>query len=805
MNLPDPGTKELRPQAAKSAGMKKLFSLVALAFGCAASVAAPIAPLTSLKAIHQLSNAEASQALPVAFEATVGYARTYESLLFVEDGEAGIFVRSTQGGQYFPGDRLLVTGKTQASFRPLIVASDVKLLGHGAPPRAIPATFDELIRAQRDCVLVSVTATVHAADIVISSVAPMRSARLQLVTDGGHIEANVDTSDAQAIKGLLDADVLITGVAAGKFDDKMQQTGVVLYVSTLDNVEVLHRAAASPWSLPITPMDEVMAVSHTNNATPRVRVQGTITYYQPGSAIVLQNGTRSLWIGTHTREPLQVGDFADAVGFPEAHERVLSLSDGEIQDTHLPAPVAPLPATWHQLAYWSSNTADGHQNDLVSTEGVIVTQVREASQDEYILSSDGKLFTAIYHHPPPGIALPPMFHADPGARVRVSGICMIVDTSSITPGEEVPFNILMRTFDDIAVVAQPPLLNMTNLIRLVGILLLITFAAGIRGWVLERKVRRQTAALASRIEAEAALERRMAQLEKRRGQILEDINNGDRPLIDTLEEIAQLVSLHLEGARVWCETGDGCRPGDCPATLEEFRIVSETIHARAGSPLGTIFAAFDPASTQNAAEVDALTAGARLATLAIETRRLYSDLLHRSEFDMLTDLHNRFSLEKRIEALIEGSTSKESPFGLIYIDLDGFKQVNDLYGHQVGDLYLQKVAMRMKCQLRTDDMLARVGGDEFAALVPVIRGRSDVQEIALRLERCFGDPFTVTDHTLRGKASIGVAVFPEDATTKDALLITADAAMYVAKNNRQRPPQRPGKLHGRPGTETDRA
>ena len=131
--------------------------------------------------------------------------------------------------------------------------------------------------------------------------------------------------------------------------------------------------------------------------------------------------------------------------------------------------------------------------------------------------------------------------------------------------------------------------------------------------------------------------------------------------------------------------------------------------------------------------------------------------------------------------------------------------MNDLYGHQVGDLYLQKVAMRMKCQLRANDMLARLGGDEFAALVPVSRGRLDVQEIALRLERCFGDPFTVNDHVLRGQASIGIAVFPEDATTKDALLIAADSAMYVAKNNRQRPGRHSVQLQGRPGSETDRA
>ena len=104
--------------------------------------------------------------------------------------------------------------------------------------------------------------------------------------------------------------------------------------------------------------------------------------------------------------------------------------------------------------------------------------------------------------------------------------------------------------------------------------------------------------------------------------------------------------------------------------------------------------------------------GAGLAALAIETRRLYTDLLRRSEFDLLTDIQNRFSLEKHLDALIERARETAGIFGLIYIDLDGFKLVNDRYGHQVGDLYLQEAAARMKHQLRPGDILARLGGDD---------------------------------------------------------------------------------------------
>ena len=154
---------------------------------------------------------------------------------------------------------------------------------------------------------------------------------------------------------------------------------------------------------------------------------------------------------------------------------------------------------------------------------------------------------------------------------------------------------------------------------------------------------------------------------------------------------------------------------------------------------------------------------AGLATLAIETRRLYSDLLHRSEFDLLTDIHNRFSLDKHMDALINEARQKAGIFGLIYIDLDEFKQVNDLYGHQVGDFYLQEVALRMKQQLRAHDLLARLGGDEFAVLVPTARSRAAVEEIAVRMEHCFDEPFAVEGNVIHGSASVGFALYPEDA------------------------------------------
>jgi diguanylate cyclase (GGDEF)-like protein len=769
---------------------KRPILAIAIVF-CLASTACPAdsASLTTLHAVRALTNDQARAAQSVDFEATVVYSRGYENLLFVQDGNDGIFVRPPTSSTLTPGDRILVRGTMQASFHPLVVGSTVTLLHHGALPKPMRSTFAELIRAQYDSMLVTIPATVRAADLIMSTSAPVGSTRLQLLAESGHFEANLDSTDETAIKDLLDAEVEVTGVAAGKFDNKMQQTGVILYASSLANIKVVKRASASPWSLPVKPMDQILLDYHMRDLTPRVHVQGTITYYQPGSAIVLQNGSKSLWIETKFREPLQIGNRADATGFPDAHNRILTLTDAEIQDSHIFEPVTPPLATWRQLGFWSSNRPDGHQNDLVSIEGQVVTEVREATQDAYVLTADGRMFTAIYRHPRSAGVLPQMLRVPLGSRIRVTGICAVMDVNSINPGEEVPFNILLRSFDDITVIAKPSWLNIGNLIRLTGVLLLIVIAVAAWGTVLNLKVRRQTAAMAKRIASEAAYERRIAQLEHKRSRILEDIN-GSRPLAEILEEIAELVSFALNDAPCWCEVTNGARLGDFRPLAVGLRVVRTEIPSRSGPPLGALYVALDssamPATpAASAHENEALSVGAKLATLAIETRRLYTDLLHRSEFDQLTDVHNRFSLGKRLDAQIEDSRQSAGIFGLIYIDLDGFKQVNDIFGHHVGDLYLQEAARRMKKQLRSHDLLARLGGDEFAVLLPMVRNRAGVEEIALRLEHCFFDPFVLEGHTLQGSASFGVALYPEDGTARESLLNTADTAMYKAKNSRK--------------------
>jgi diguanylate cyclase (GGDEF)-like protein len=750
--------------------MKRLFILFALIPLCALSAwAQPSSQINTAQAADALTNAQASRHMTVDFEATVTYYRAYEHNLFVQDGDAALFVHITGLYQLFPGDRVRVRGTTRDSFRPYVENANVTILGHTALPKALHPTFTQMMRAETDCNLVTVRALIQSADLVPSSLVPTFTTELNILLQGGPAKVTIDSSDPARLKGLLDAQAEITGVQSGIFDNKMQQTGIMIHVSSLDQVKILKSAKADPWSIATTPMDQILIGYHLQNNSDRERVHGTITYDQPGVALVLQDGAKSIWITSRSSTPLQVGYVADAIGFPAVNDGFLTLTHGEVHETATLAPVIPALFTWSQLAH-GGNDGHSHLFDLVSVEGEVVAEVRQATQDEYVLDSDGHLLSAIIRHPGSASKAPlaPMHEIPMGTRIRVTGICLLTDANPFNG--EVPFNILMRNVDDIKVIALPSWLNVRNLILLVGLLLAVVIAIAIRSWAMERTMRQKAAAL--------------AYVEQRRSRILEDINNS-RLLSEIIENITQVASFRLHGAACWCKIANAPSLGRRPASITSQRIIQQNIPGRSGAVLGTIFAAINRLNKPRAEESAALALGAGLASLAIETSRLYSDLVRRSEFDLLTDVPNRFSMEKHLDAMIEGARQSGGIVGFIFIDLDEFKQVNDQYGHQVGDLFLQEAARRMQRQLRPGDILARLGGDEFAAVISAAHNRPEVLEITIRLERCFDEPFAVGGYVLHGSASVGLAIYPEDAPSADSLLSAADAAMYAVKQSRQ--------------------
>ncbi|MDI1310063.1 MAG: EAL domain-containing protein [Methylotenera sp.] len=158
-----------------------------------------------------------------------------------------------------------------------------------------------------------------------------------------------------------------------------------------------------------------------------------------------------------------------------------------------------------------------------------------------------------------------------------------------------------------------------------------------------------------------------------------------------------------------------------------------------------------------------------------------SQLEHIAHYDALTNLPNRVLLADRLSQAMVQCQRHQQSLAVAFLDLDGFKEVNDAHGHNVGDELLITLSQRMKEALREDDTLARIGGDEFVAVLPDLAKVEDCQPVLDRLLQVAADPVTVGEIELKVTASIGVAIYPQDHVDADHLLRHADQAMYVAK------------------------
>ncbi len=170
----------------------------------------------------------------------------------------------------------------------------------------------------------------------------------------------------------------------------------------------------------------------------------------------------------------------------------------------------------------------------------------------------------------------------------------------------------------------------------------------------------------------------------------------------------------------------------------------------------------------------------RTAVLADSLTEANLELTHLALHDNLTGLPNRALLTERIDQAMKRATESGGCFALMFMDLDGFKPVNDAFGHHTGDLLLRQVALRLRNSLHRRDTLARVGGDEFVLLVE-LQNPEDALTVARRQVSEVGNPFNIGEHQLQISLSIGICMYPGNGSTQHELLINADAAMYHTK------------------------
>lgn len=296
-----------------------------------------------------------------------------------------------------------------------------------------------------------------------------------------------------------------------------------------------------------------------------------------------------------------------------------------------------------------------------------------------------------------------------------------------------------------------------------------------------------------------------ADFEQRRLALIE-MAAGDGPLEDTLDAIAAMIGGLSAGRRsavlllrddrfkvaaarglsaperealanVSPEVLSGPGPALAPGGFTLRPLVSA-----AGEVLGAI--GFCPAAEcqPDPMQEERLSALGSIAVLAVEHCNLLEELTYRAQHDSLTRVWNRLSFEDRLTRALSSARHSNSRLGVLYLDLDHFRLINDVAGHQVGDVLLRQIAERFQRHTRPSDVIARAGGDEFLFLIPSLETPDEARAVGERLLAGLEPPFTIGDHELFVSASIGISV----SNTADTRVKDLESRAYTALEHAKR-------------------
>lgn len=774
--------------------------------------------IVHLVQLKRLTEAEASAHKRVTVRAVVTYFDPDWHLLFVQDDTAAAFVNlGDLEMQLRPGDLIDVSGVSSlGDFAPVIIHPKLGFVGRAPLPTPFRADMLEGDLPAADSKWCTFRGVVHTAQ--------EQGPHTNLRVGAGATEVTVQLPMLIHGEDLIDQEISVTGVFGVLFNERRQAVGHQILVPSPEFLKVVDREGNRN-----TPANIASLLRYTLDADERhsVTLRGTVVLKSAPDTIFIQDNTAGIKVRATGPVDVTDGDKVLVRGFVTPEDYSPALEDAVV--SREASGSLPIPAA----ASAKSASEGASDSTYVAMRGTLTAIHSDPNSTILVLNDNGTFFNAT------GPFSPDLSSLRPGSEVEVRGVCQVL-------ADRFPFSIsgFNLTFDSPASVQVIKLGSWWDGRKIAwALVLIVVLAAAASLWaaLLRRQVEIQTHALQDSLQSK----RKSRQFDVARNEVLESIARNV-PLPESMERLATAIEEQIPDsicaivmppdgksfmngkpspvliapaipehvqpmllpvlALVLVPTAAGAelKSGDFKSSnlqtdrdlmtslLKVLRGTGAQLHdghativfSAGGTAAGLLIVFLkhplpveDESSRQNI-----LQSASRLVALARDHWHMQERLLHEARHDALTGLPNRAVAEDRMEQALARAARRQKLFAVLCIDLDGFKVVNDSLGHYAGDELLQAVAARLRSRVRHSDTVARIGGDEFLAIIEDCSGDAAAQAVGESLIAALQDPILIEGQTLSISGSIGIAMYPADGKNAALLKRNADQAMYRAKS-----------------------
>ncbi len=476
-------------------------------------------PLSPVRQLRDVSPEQAAKRLPVRLRGVVTFCDAVVDLgVFVHDSTGSIYVKLGEGTNNInAGDNVEIEGSSgPGDFVPVVNANRVTILGRAALPAPDSVTYEQLATGSQDSQWVELRGTVRA-------VLPAAQGHtlIELLTDGQRLSALVTHFHIADSEKLIGATVSVQGVCRTRFNNRRQMRAPFLSVTSSDDITVTTPAPGEVVDVPLTQLFQFNPPGYYGR---RVRVQGAVTA-QKGSSLFIQDHGEGLSIKTHATNLLVPGDIVSVTGFPRVGQYSPVLEDAVVRRLSHGAPPPPLNVRIDQLL------SEDYDGELVRLKGRLMNRVQRGDEQVMVLEAENLILSARVDSAKADSSFNGLQN---GSELELTGVCLTQPTENWNPSVQTrpeSFQLLLRSSDDVVVVQNPPWWTLSRLLWTLGIMTVVLLAGFAWVFVLDRRVRQQTAIIQQKLQREAVLEER---------------SRIAREFHDTLEQELAAITIQLE-------------------------------------------------------------------------------------------------------------------------------------------------------------------------------------------------------------------------------------------------------------------